>query len=710
MKKLITNLAVLTMVFSTVVTANAQVFNVDTIMKNGDLDKRINIVFLGDGYQSTELGAYHNDVQFAFDSLFNTPPFKEYKNYFNVFAVDVISAESGADHPQTANDETFTQPLADVNTVMDVSFDIGGIHRLVYPKSGSGVFNVLQDNFPMYDEVMIVSNSPYYGGGGGAWAVFTAHPASPDVAIHELGHSFGHLGDEYNGSNTFCGERPNVTGETDPNLIKWKQWINPGTPIPTTYDPLDPDRVGLFEGAGIKTNDCYRPRYRCKMRSLGVPFCQVCIEQMVIQTHNAVSAIESYAPTASNINVGPNTTVSFNVDVIQPDPATMLIEWVVNGNVLASGTNAFDFTTGSEVCGYQVVARVKDTTPFVRKYMEPDSVVWFIGDNVSDFLGNDTTVCRGESFVLNAIDGSDYHWEPSFGLSCTDCQNPTVTPYFTQTYHVSAVDLNGCFVTDEITITAGGPSVFISGGYQVYPGYAPLECTDLSAFVYQGVAPYTYQWSTGETTQTINVCPSTSTQYSVTVTDATGCSTTETFYIVAIDVRCNDGENNGNNEDKILLCHAPPGQLYNCQTNCVGASSVQNHLDHGDYIGPCRPRGCGIIIFNDGEEIEAAPEGDLNNHQGHAHPHTILHTAPNPFSGLVNIEVYVENRARVEIYITDIAGRLIKTIRPGELENGTYKFEWNGTAEDGGSLSNGIYTCKAVVGGKTAVSKMILMR
>src|SRR5688572_11825013 len=119
----------LLVVFSFVCFASqAQTFEVDTIFKNGGLAERINLVFVGDGYKADELGKYNYDVNDILAEIFNQSPFKEYKNYFNAFAINVISNQSGASHPQTSSNSDCAQvPILTVDNYFGSKFDLGGI-------------------------------------------------------------------------------------------------------------------------------------------------------------------------------------------------------------------------------------------------------------------------------------------------------------------------------------------------------------------------------------------------------------------------------------------------------------------------------------------------------------------------------------------------------------------------------------------------------
>ena len=111
--------------FITLINVNAQVFPVNTILDNGTPEKRIKFVFLSDGYQESELTTFVTQVQAIKDSFLLHTPFKEYRNFFNFYAVEVPSVESGADHPGNASDENVfnPQPVLEVNTYFNSTFD-----------------------------------------------------------------------------------------------------------------------------------------------------------------------------------------------------------------------------------------------------------------------------------------------------------------------------------------------------------------------------------------------------------------------------------------------------------------------------------------------------------------------------------------------------------------------------------------------------------
>jgi type IX secretion system substrate protein len=121
----------------------------------------------------------------------------------------------------------------------------------------------------------------------------------------------------------------------------------------------------------------------------------------------------------------------------------------------------------------------------------------------------------------------------------------------------------------------------------VFPGYGPAECTDITVTVLSGVAPFSYLWPTFDTSEGIVVCPRVTQKYTVTVTDANGCTAEASIIVYVIDVNCNGG--NG-----VQICHIGSGQA-NPVTLCVTRDQVESHLAHGDILGACRENPCAQV-------------------------------------------------------------------------------------------------------------------
>jgi IgA Peptidase M64/Secretion system C-terminal sorting domain len=302
--------------------AQSQVFPVETIVDNGLPTKRVKFVFLSDGYTAAQLPEFITSVTNFKNNLFTQPPFSNYQNFFNIYAIKVPSVESGADHPGNANDiveNLVFHPVLVANTYFNTTFDYGGIHRLVVPQNGIALNNVLADNFPTFNQGFIFANSPFYGGSGGFYATSTVEARSDEVSIHEIGHSFGGLADEYTIGGQ--GERPNRTLVTDPLTIKWKNWIGS-------------ENIGVFP---IGIEGWQRPHQNCKMQFLDVPFCAVCKEAFVNKIYSIVTPIYSYLPSSTTPTV--NATTNFSANLTLPIPNTLSTDWILNGTSIATGVD-----------------------------------------------------------------------------------------------------------------------------------------------------------------------------------------------------------------------------------------------------------------------------------------------------------------------------------------------------------------------------------
>jgi hypothetical protein len=348
MKKLTVFLAFLCL-FSTI---NAQIFPVDTIQNNGLPTKRVKLVFLSDGYTSAQLPDFITRVNNFKNNFFGQSPLSNYRNFFNVYAIKVPSMESGVKHPGTATDITenlTTHPVLSVNTYFNSTFDYLGIHRLVYPQNGAAIFNVLGSNFPNYNQVFVFANSSFYGGSGGDIATATVNNNSDEVAIHEIGHSFAVLADEYLIGGQ--GERANRTKITDSTTLKWKNW-------------LGGNGIGIYP-VGIE--GWQRPHQNCKMQFLNVPFCAVCKEAFIEKIYSIVTPIYSFLPASTNPTIG--STTNFSTNLTLPIPNTLATEWKLNGATIATGLDNVNINPATLPMGNSTLTIfVTDQTPLSRSY------------------------------------------------------------------------------------------------------------------------------------------------------------------------------------------------------------------------------------------------------------------------------------------------------------------------------------------------------
>jgi len=350
---------------------------VTTIRNNGDPSNRVDLVVLGDGHTSTEMGKFATDVENTVQEFFAQEPFKEYQRYFNVHRVDVTSAESGVDHPEDV-------PPISKDTAFDATYNCAGIERLICVNV-SKVDTVLSNSVgaDQRDMVLVLVNDTEYGGSGGSIAVASLNLAVVELVLHEIGHSFGLLADEYDYGPPTCHitvEPPevNVTRETDRDLIKWNAgggppsgWIDLATPIPTLL--TDPGVPGLYEGAKYCSTGLYRPTYASKMRVLGPPFEQINEEQLIKRVYNWVSPLDSSSPSSSDVALVLGDSQDFQVIVPTPETHSLAVTWYVDYSAVATGLT---FTFNSAMFGtgpHTVQVIVEDPTSRVRN--DPENVL-----------------------------------------------------------------------------------------------------------------------------------------------------------------------------------------------------------------------------------------------------------------------------------------------------------------------------------------------
>ena len=181
------------------------------------------------------------------------------------------------------------------------------------------------------DIVLVIVNDREYGGSGGSIAVASLHASATELVLHETGHTFALLADEYTDSPPPCQttepSAANATRETQRALIKWRHWIDPFTPVPT---PGSTNGLpGLYEGAVYCVSGAYRPTFNSKMRALGRPFEQINTEQHIRRVYNLVSPIDSWSPTPAAVTVTVGASNVFSVTGPVPATHALSVRWLV---------------------------------------------------------------------------------------------------------------------------------------------------------------------------------------------------------------------------------------------------------------------------------------------------------------------------------------------------------------------------------------------
>jgi hypothetical protein len=246
------------------------------MLQAADTAHCINIAFVAEGYTREEMPIYIEDVKRSIDALFSHEPFKSRKEVFNIIAVEPASEESGTSVPRKGIWK---------RTPLESHFDTFYNNRYLTTLHLKKLHDVLA-GLP-YEHIIVLVNTEVYGGGGilNSYNLSAAHHAKTlPVVVHEFGHSFAGLADEYAYENEPIPMYPADIEPWEPNITtlkdfhgKWEQMIGKKTPVPTPEDKKYADAVGVYEGAGYSLNGVYRPMQDCRMRTNENPtFCPVC--------------------------------------------------------------------------------------------------------------------------------------------------------------------------------------------------------------------------------------------------------------------------------------------------------------------------------------------------------------------------------------------------------------------------------------------------
>ena len=293
-----------------------------TLWESGPPETKVDLLLLGDGYTEAELPKFHADVKRLVEKMFAMEPYKSRRGDFNVRAVDLPTSASGIHNPRTGDARRGR---------LGTEYNIFDSERYALSTDNRAWRDVAAA--APYDAVEILINNRYYGGGGifNDHATVAVDTGSADyIFVHEFGHHFAGLGDEYYTSDVAYetgGEKiepwePNVTALHDPSGLKWKDLVLAGTPLPTPWakdeyekhsavvqaerrrlratgapesemDKLfasqleweskflstmtHSGKVGAFEGASYEPKGLYRPEADCIMFTRDpVGFCRVC--------------------------------------------------------------------------------------------------------------------------------------------------------------------------------------------------------------------------------------------------------------------------------------------------------------------------------------------------------------------------------------------------------------------------------------------------
>ncbi|MEV6553682.1 M64 family metallopeptidase [Streptomyces sp. NPDC051597] len=360
----------------------------DEIVDNGPSADRLDVVIVGDGYTVDQQEQFHADAKEKWGEVTGVEPYTTYRNLFNVWTVDAVSAQSGVSGDPAKGDVK--------NTALGSYFWCDGIERLLCVDQDK--VDAYVAKAPQADLVIVLANSTKYGGAGynepsqklGYEGISTAsagNAKSGQVAIHETGHSLGKLADEYFYPGTPGYEHYSGPEVAESNIsalsaeqmaaqrTKWYRWLGETSP--------DGGTVGTYEGGGYYVTGLSRPTDNSIMRILGKPFSLPGREAMIAGFYRHASIATAAVPTARTLRVHDKArvTVPRLVGAAQPR-----IRWYLDGRELTRFEGRTWLGVAQAVLSpwdrrtHQLKVTVTDGTASVRDPQVraglSDSVVW----------------------------------------------------------------------------------------------------------------------------------------------------------------------------------------------------------------------------------------------------------------------------------------------------------------------------------------------
>jgi hypothetical protein len=626
---------------------------------------------MGDGYTSGETSQFRADAQTVADYFISTPPFDTYTAWFNIFAIEVISNESGTDHPATASDEgAGPTSVLSVDNYLETSFDVGGTHRCIYSNQSGLIYSIANTNIPEWDFINVIVNTSYYGGCAGGIAFTTMNSNSPEVFVHEFGHMFGQLSDEYEYGSTSCtpgnNQNINTSQETDTSLLVWKHWLT-NAPIPTPGG-TNCSKIGLYEGAQYCATNWYRPKCECKMQSLNNPFCEVCFEQLIYQMSTMVNYIEDYIPHAPMFSICKGTYQNFHVDVLNNGDSTVRIQWLIDDVVVVNNNKDFVFNTNLFSSGvHEIKVITYDTTLYAKKPLTAYERIW----NVNILNSPNAVVTTLDSLTFCEPGSAELQVSTGTGFTYKWLKDNTLIPGATSSSYTAtssgiytAVVSNGTCPdsSNTITITANpvpSASISLAGNDTI--------CSGSSAILNTTFCPTcTGQWLknnvfiSGATQSQYSA--STPGSYSVSITDdSIGCigvSSQLSIVVNPIPVVSFTGlpDTTCISNPTVSLVGTPSGgtfsgsgisgNIFNPSLSALGQQAIS--YNYTDGIG-CSDTAVYYIFVDVCSRIH-----QVNNND-------VFSLFPNPTNGKVVVEFQSDKNKELLIQIFDVMGKLVFT-------------------------------------------------
>jgi len=338
----------------------------------------VDLVITGDGFSEDQQKLLKDSAEDFLEAMFGRSEVSKHIKQWNVHILPAVSEDSGIRKGSSGEE--------DLDTIFESYFWCNGIERLLCTNTQK-VLAYVSNHVPQFDQVIMIANDEKYGGAG-YWganvATVSKNAASNEIGIHELGHSFALLADEYeDGACNIDGEpgSGNVTLESDPDLLKWRHWIDDIENPPNNSNEGEPGAIGHFEGGNYCSYGVWRPTETSFMRANGEPFYAVNEEQWALSVYGVAGVIVSSQPIGEAVARVEDALLVFTVNPYSyPDGQS--IEWSMDGEVMSSpfpDERIFAIPYNYDVS--EVSVEVSDVSGVVRSDPNSDSsatVSWSI--------------------------------------------------------------------------------------------------------------------------------------------------------------------------------------------------------------------------------------------------------------------------------------------------------------------------------------------
>ncbi|MFG1706125.1 M64 family metallopeptidase [Nonomuraea sp. M3C6] len=330
--------------------------------------KRFNLIIMGDGYTGAEQAKFQADADRHLNVMWSIEPFKTYRNYINVYRIDIVSGESGISCDPGLDAPRKTTPLS-------MGFwgrcNPGSVQRLITMDNAAATHyaDLVTGTSSGNRQILALGNSGTYGGAGGSYATASgSNSMSALISPHELGHSLGGLQDEYDyyqrgvPGGAYPGGEPSSAHHTllteqqmRDQQKKWWRWL--GEPSESGGP------IARYEGGLYYTTGVWRPSQHSMMKTLGYYFDQVSREVMVQRITAKTMIIQDATP--ADAPVGADRVLW--VEPMRPVGHPLTTTWNVDGKDVPGDQDSLDLRTLGLTPGtHTVKATVSDPTEFVR--------------------------------------------------------------------------------------------------------------------------------------------------------------------------------------------------------------------------------------------------------------------------------------------------------------------------------------------------------